>query len=271
MKAFEVPEIVINRLKYLARNYDGITHLLVSSKNRLQSINPDSKTDFDDTCQELDRIKNKHTRMLEKELEYWDVWLKWLVNVPGIGPWIGAELILALFYRFPAVCKKCGTLLEKKDKSFWCSHCKKSVKGDGILNYKLEFKQFPNVSSWWKYMGRPVEDGKMPKRQKGVQSDWSTKRRTLGFHIYESFIKQNSGHKYRQIYDERKAYRQETHPGEKKGYWHNMAGNETTKLFLAHYITVAYEIEGIPFSQPYANTIMGHTGYVKPFYCEPSE
>jgi len=135
MKAFEVPEIVINRLKYLARNYDGITHLLVSSKNRLQSINPDSKTDFDDTCQELDRIKNKHTRMLEKELEYWDVWLKWLVNVPGIGPWIGAELILALFYRFPAVCKKCGTLLEKKDKSFWCSHCKKSVKGDGILNY----------------------------------------------------------------------------------------------------------------------------------------
>lgn len=269
MKAFEVPIEVINRLKYLARNYDGVTSLLVASKNRLQSINPDSEVDYDDTCQALESIKNKISRTIGKELEYWDIWLKWLNQIPGIGPWLGAELILRFFYRFMPVCSKCGTILEKKDQTFWCSQCEKSVKGDGNLNHKIEHKQFKNISSWWKYMGRHVVDGKMPKRKKGEQSNWSTKGRTVGFHIGESFIKQNSGHRYRAIYDERKAHREETHPEEKKGHWHNMAKNETIKLFLAHYMAVAYEIEGLPCSEPYANKIMGHSGYIAPFYWEP--
>ncbi len=44
--------------------------------------------------------------------------------------------------------------------------------------------------------------------------------------------------------------------------------NNAVKLFLAHFWTVARTLDSKEVTAPYAMTIMGHTGYIKPFYFE---
>lgn len=44
------------------------------------------------------------------------------------------------------------------------------------------------------------------------------------------------------------------------------AKRKTVKLFLAHLWQVWREIEGLPVTKPYANTILGHENFIKPPY-----
>ena len=144
---------VIQNLNFMCRTYDGINKLIVSTKNRLQSLNPEAIVKLNDIIQSMESQKGKVSRRIEKELDFWPIWSEWMKGVPGIGSAIGGNLIILYYYRFMPICKDCGTVLEKKDKTFWCSKCEKSVKGEGNLHHKIEIKDFPMISSWWHYLG----------------------------------------------------------------------------------------------------------------------
>ena len=69
-------------------------------------------------------------------------------------------------------CFTCGidtpveTALEKKDGTFWCEECEKSLRGDGLSVYKIEIKDFVYPSGWHHYMGVHKVDGVKPKMKK---------------------------------------------------------------------------------------------------------
>ena len=265
----------IHYLNFLVRTYRGVTKLVSATKQRLQSLPGEERNPEFDTLlkgenkmEGLETVQGRIKRELGKELVYWDIWDLWLKHVPGIGEWIAAEMIILYYYRFMPVCKECGGSLEKNEGTFTCVVCGKSSKGEGLLSHKIEHRDFPTISKWWAFMGRHTVDGVMPKRKKGVVSNWSTVGRTIGFHVGDQFNRQKETHPYKAFLLDRKAKHQRVHEDWKKGHIHNAAKNEAIKLFLAHFWTVARTLEGKPVSEPYAGAIMGHTNIVAPFYFE---
>jgi hypothetical protein len=267
-------------LNLLCRTYDGLTRVITSTKNRLHSLNPEMDADNnwiikgmvenkDGTSiryQGMENIKGQVSRRIAKELEFWPLWTEWMKGVPGIGPFIGGNLILKYYYAFIPACKDCGAELEKKDGTFWCGECNKSVKGEGNLEHKLKIRDFPMISSWWHYMGRHVVDGKVPKLKSGQVSDWSTPGRQVGYQIGQAFIKMKSDHLYRKFYDERRKLRDKTHPESTDMHKMNMALNETTKMFLSHMWQVARTIDGLPLTDPYIVSKDPIHKIIPPFY-----
>lgn len=264
-------EQFIRELVFLVKTYDGFTRFGASAQNRYQSLIGKEGMNYDDVIKEAGSIKGKMLRRIEKTLALWPFWTGYLADVPGVGPAIAGRLIILFKYRFQAICPDCAGDVEKKEKAMICTACGKTMKGDGNLKYRIDERDFPTISKWWAFMGRHNVDGKMPKREKGTVSNWSTPGRTLGKLIGDSFIKQGAGNLYRQFYDERKAKAQKDHPEASKLHIHNMAENEMIKLFLAHVWTAFRTIEGRPVTQPYAGVIMGHTNIVAPFYFEAME
>ena len=256
----------IKYLNFMCRTYEGMTKLITSTKLRIQSLSPEIDAKKDDIIREMESQKGKLSRRVKKEMEFWPIWSEWLDHVPGIGPAIGGNLILLYYYRFTPACQNCDTPLEKKDGTFWCAKCEKSVKGEGNLNHRLELKNFPKISSWWHYMGRHVVDGKVPKRQKGAVCDWSTPGRQIGFQIGQSFLKKGPGHKYRAFYDSRRKLREKTHPDATKMHRMNMALNETIKLFLSHFWQVARTIDELPVTEPYIKAKDQVHNIIEPYY-----
>jgi len=263
-------ETVVRNLNYLCKTYDGLNKLIVSTKNRLAALNPDSEAKHQEEVIAFESIKGKITRKIEKELSFWPVWTEWMKHIPGVGPFIGGNLILLYYYKFMPMCQ-CGTILEKKDGTFWCSSCKKSVKGDGVTQHKILERDFENISSWWHFLGRHVVDGRMPKRKKGEVVDWSNRGRMITFQFADQMNRQAPGHPYKSFLLDRKVKRERTHPEASKGHRLNMAKNETAKLFLAHFWTIARTLDGKPITQPYAGTILGHTGIIDPFFWKVEE
>lgn len=270
-------ERTIKYLNFLVRTYEGVTKLIAATKQRLQSLPGEKRDEEFDTLlkgqektEGLETVKGRISREMEKELAFFDIWELWLKKIPGIGPYIGARLIILFYYRFIPVCKDCGGLLEKSDKKLVCIECKKVAK-DGLLNHKLEYKDFPTISKWWAYMGRHTVDGVMPKRKKGMQINWSPSGRTLGFHIGDQFNRQKENHLYKAFLLERKRKHEKNHPEWKPGHVHNAGKNETIKLFLAHFWTIARSLDGKSISEPYAGAIMGHTNIIDPFYWNKEE
>jgi hypothetical protein len=257
----------VEYLQYLVKTYEAVTKTITATKNRLCHLNEDAAPADDNVIKAMESIKGKLSRQIEKQLTYWEVWTEWMKHVPGCGPAIASKLIILYYYRFLPICKDCGNGLEKKDCCLVCQACGKQAKKDGVLKHKLDFKKFNTVSSWWHYMGMHCNgDGKKPMRKKGVAQTWNSSGRAVCFQLGEQFIKQKS--EYRAFFDERKAKREKTHPEASKLHRNNMARHETAKLFLSHFIQVAKAIEGEEFTKPYAQTLMGHTNFTKPFYFE---
>ena len=81
----------------------------------------------------------------------------------------------------------------------------KQVKGIGpilagaLLAY-LDPAKAEHASSFWRYMGFHVVDGKAPRFEKGKKAGYSKRLHVLGWKIGDSFIKQRTP-KYREIYD----------------------------------------------------------------------
>lgn len=277
-------EMQVQYLNFLTRSYEEVTETIKKVKQMIQSIPGEGRSAEFDTLlkgQEkvdgLETVKGRCSRDIERELKNWDIWTDWLEKIDGIGPYIAARLIVLFYYRFRPCCKDCGGILEKREarskdgqkeiRRMYCEDCGKAA-DDGLLKYRLEYKDFPTISKWWAYMGRHTVDGTMPKRKAGVVSNWSTRGRTLGFHIGDQFNRQKDDHPYKRLLLERKAKRQKDHPEWSKGHIHNAAKNETVKIFLAHFWTVAREMDGKDVSEPYAGAIMGHTDIVDPPYRE---
>lgn len=265
-------EARIGYLNFLVRTYEGVTKLIAATKQRLQSLPGEGRSEEYDTllkgegkAEGLETVKGRISRELEKELKAWDIWEQWLSDIPGIGSFIAAKLIILFYYRFIPICKGCGGLLEKVEHTLVCVDCK-TVAKDGLLTHKVDYKDFPTISKWWAYMGRHTVDGIMPKRKAGVQSNWSAPGRTLGFHVGDQFNRQKDEHPYKALLNIRKAKRLQDHPEWTKGHIHNAAKNEVVKIFLAHFWHVARVLDGKPVSEPYAGALMGHTNIIEPFY-----
>ena len=265
---------VINNLNFSCKTYDAVTRTIAATKNRLAHLNPDENSKKNEIVANLESVKGKLSRNIERELEFWPVWTEWMKNVPGIGPFIAGNLVLLYYYRFIPVCSDCGTAVEKKmvdDKNtLFCPACNKSIKGDGILKHRIDkSKDFANVSKWWAYMGEHVVDGKKPKMKKGCVSDWSTKGRQISFQIGESFNKQKAEvHPYKQHLIDVKAKLEMIYPEKTKGHRQNMARMRMCKLFLSHFWHVARELEGKSTRGVYADVILEHTGIIAPYYYE---
>lgn len=271
----------VKYLNFLVREYEGVTHLIMQTKQRLQSLPGEDRDEKFDTLLKgqgaeagLETVKGRITRELEKELRNWDVWQMWAKDIPGIGPYIAAELLILFNYKFIPVCKDCGGKLVKREQqtetgkainALVCEECGKAAK-EGLLKHRLEYRDFPTISKWWAFMGRHTVDGTMPKRKKGVLSNWSTVGRTVGYHAGEMFNRQKDDHLYKALLNMRKAKKAKAHPEWSKGHVHNAAKNEVIKIFLAHWWVVSREIEGKPISEPYAGALMGHTNIIAPFY-----
>ena len=269
----------INWLKYLVRTYDSLNKSNAASKNRLQALIPDAPAKYNEIISKVDNVKGQYERLIKKQLEFWDIWNLWLKKVPGAGAVSVGHLILYYYYKSIPICTTCGAdLIKDKDetnnkKTYLCSACGKKTKGDGILMYRIEFRDFPTISKWWYFMGlgngKPGTEweGRMPKRKKGTSLDWKPAGRTLCYLIGINFVKQNP--EYKRFYDLRKAHREQTHPDASKGHRDNMARHEMMKLFLSHFWQVARTMEGLPVTKPYVHTVMGHTGFIDPFYWDP--
>lgn len=287
-KGKDVNEQTINELKYLARTYDGVNKLIVSTKNRLQATQPRYTTEDvskHNHIKTLESLKGNIKTQMKNALKYWDIWNQWLSKVPGIGEFIASNLILLYYYRFIPVCEKCGGDLVKKavkdDKGkqketkqgnpqnvFVCSKCKTKAKGGGILEHRIEHKEFPCISAWHSYLGEAndLETGRQPRPQSGVQSNWSSKGRKISWQIGESFVKVSENHPYKQYCNKRQKKRADTHPNTPKWMVRKMINRETRKFFLSHFWSVARQIEGLPDKTCYAEGILGHENIIPPYY-----
>lgn len=197
----------VDVLSYLVRTYDGLTQLLVKTQNRIHALSGKPNPKHDAMIIEMQSTKGKIARQIEKDLDDYAIWKDWLKNVPGIGPWIGAKLILKYYYKNVPICIDCHGVLVKEDGNFICSACGHDSKGDGTLTFRMDDRDFSNISKWWKFMGRHVVDGAVPKRKANQLSDWSQEGRLVGFHIGESFNKQSEDHLYKAFMLSRKKNR----------------------------------------------------------------
>jgi len=290
-------EIVIRNLQFLLRTYDDEKKTLAKAKQRLKAMIPEAEEKHQEHIKAFESEKGKLSREIEKTLEYWDVWTSWAKHVPGIGPFIAGNLIILFYYRFIAVCQKCGADLLKKEAKkngddedengnaggFYCSICGKTAKGDGIIKTRIEEKDFPNVSKWWAYLGEhnDAETGRMVRRKKGKQSNWSSLGRNISWQIGESINKCPAC-----IHCGKSSPKSKKNPckcGRYKPehlynahYWsfiqkkkkHFDAIRRTRKLFLSHFWHVGRELEGKSTVGPYADVVLQHTGIIAPYYFE---
>jgi hypothetical protein len=140
------------------------------------------------------------------------------------------------------------------------------IKGIGVLlagSILASFDpyQAKHPSSFWKFAGLHVVDGKAPKRSKGQITDYNPKARTLCWKIADSFVKQRTP-EYRPIYDRAKAFylaRHKEHgctlkPPCKSPNKHSdlQARRKMTKEFLADLWTEWRKVEGLPTSPKYS-------------------
>lgn len=272
-------EGTIYHLNYLIKSYGAVTKLIAQTEQRLKTLPGENLREkkFESMLKGegkeagLETVKGRYLRAIEKELPLWDIWPEWLEVVPGIGPSIAGGLILLWYYRFVPICKDCGADLEKRKNgernSFFCKGCGKQAK-DGSLSYRIEYRDFPTISKWWKFMGRHTVNGRVPRQKTGERGDWSAVGKQIGYQIGEQFNRhvKDLDHPYAQFILQRKMKYEKNHPEWSKGNIQNAAINDTVKLFLAHFWTVARTFDGNPVSQPYAGAIMGHTNIIEPFY-----
>lgn len=265
-----------NMLRYLLRTYDAINKNITSTKNRLKSILPDADPAHHREIADMESIKGKLSRRIAKELELYDIWTDWMKHIDGIGPFVAGNLVMLYYFRHIAICDECGADLV----DFECPECGAKAKGLGNLKFRIEERDFANISKWWKFMGVHCDEtGRKPFRSKGKQADWSTPGRAVAFQIGDQFGRKvkDESHLYGQFLLRQKAKHQKKHPEPVKregkkirdytdGHVLRMAKNEASKLFLAHFWIVARTIDGKEVTQPYAGTIMGHTGILDPFY-----
>ena len=296
----ETNEEYVKSLIFMTRTYEGITSQISAAKNRTQSLMKERSLKHDSLIKEMESLKGKIDRRIGKELVFYPIWNDWMVDVPGIGFTTAAKLIILYYFRMVSICPDCDTDLIKKDvdgeNTLFCETCQKSVKGLGNLRHRVEVKDFPRISSWWHYMGRHnvahcpecrkiIVDNKcpnkdcdsfkqeimepiylMPKRQKKIQSDWSTPGRTVGHMISESFNKQKPDHLYRNYQIREKAKYAKRHEDWTKGHVHNVAWNNTVKLFLSHFWQVARSIDDLEVTLPYINQKNPTHNLILPFY-----
>jgi hypothetical protein len=279
IKKTEVNEQIVSNLNYLLKTYDRVTKLMVQTSNCYFALRPGEDVSLKKEYTELNKAKDSLISQIRKELKNWDIWNKWLEKVPGVGAYIGGNLIIKYYYKFQPICVKCGADMVFGEKEtdettgnthqpFTCSGCGAPAKGEGGLKHRIIPRTFPTISKWQKFMGRGIDpvDGKLPKRKKNQQANWSAKGRQVTWAFYDQINRQPPSNFYKAYLLERRNYRLTTHPKASKGHNLYMAGNETARLFLSHFWHVAREIAGLPTESPWIIAHGGHEHIIYPYY-----
>lgn len=271
---------IVENLKHYLRLYDSYTQVSVSTKNRLYAINPTWTKDDVKADPEIKAIESKKDslmRIIKKLLDNFPVWKEWLADVDRVGGFVAGNIILLYYFKHIPICKgtKAKPCNGDLDENFKCTQCGRVAKGDGRTMHRIELRPgFDTISKWWKFMGIHIEDGKKPKREANKKINWSARGRNIMWH-FSSSIPRNKQNLYTLFLEEMKAKHRTKHPvpeiigGVKRytdGHINNMGKHEASKLFAAHFWTVARHLDGLPVSYPYAHTILGHTNIIEPFY-----
>jgi hypothetical protein len=279
MKMEKPSKEVILYLNFLSKTYDHLTVTVSAAKIRWKALNKQGDFKFDDIFTRLDSEKDKINRRIEQLLIHWPIWNYWLSHVDGIGGSTAAALIILYYYKFIPICKECGgDLIKKKDEerngrqNYICSKCNRPSKGDGMLDHRIEDRDFPRVSNWWSFMGRGADKdtGRMKKKKKGETINWSNRGRVVSYQAAKNFIMRGEDNPYYQVYIGIKRKKEILFPGPaKKLHRDNMAHHEMSKIFLQHFWLIARTIDGKPITEPYV-ALMGNHNIIKPFFWDDS-
>lgn len=273
-------EALIKQFLYNVRLYDRLNKAVVMSMNSMKALMPQKKEEHDEIIPHLKKLRKRQARELGRDLKLWTIWTEWLVKVPGIGENIASHLILLYYYKFIPVCKKCGADLLSPSENGGpdefltkCPNCTRKAKKDGLLKTRVEFRDFRQPSSWWKFLGIHTVNGVKPMRKKGQKSDWSNIGRMTCYLAGDQFGRQSPDHPYKaKILKAKENHLRKNEDRDKP--WAPLridrAGrNEAVKLFTSHFWHVAREIAGKPTTTPWIIAHGGHTGIIPPYYWEP--
>jgi hypothetical protein len=135
-----------------------------------------------------------------------------------------------------------------------------SVRGLGfILAAKvvamIDITRAENPSSLWRYAGYGVVDGKAERLRKGEKAHFNKRLKTTCYLVGSSFLK--TGSPYRDVYDSAREYYEANRDWE-KGHIHNAAMRKMIKLWLSHLWDRWRRLEGLPVTEPYVKTRLGH-------------
>ena len=256
-------------LKQLVTTYYGIQKTRIGMGNRISGIvkeygeteNTAKLLDVFGESEKIEKAVLKHVKPLLREYR---IYTDWLIKVRGIGPVLAAGFISGI--KTPA--------------------------------------RFENISKLWRYCGYAVIDGETESRKRGDKLSYSPFLKTMGWKAGESFVKIRGF--YREAYEQfrsdeerkneegiikpveiaagfvlkddgeiltkakieklKKEGISEVEVGMTNAHIYARAKRKTVKLFLAHLWQVWREIEELPVTKPYANTILGHENFIKPPY-----
>jgi len=199
----------------------------------------------------------------------------WLEKVKGVGGTLGCELIARLdieVARTPSAFSAYCGLATVPGEEWKCAECGKGrtwsvgTKVTGNHTVLNGTKRCPSKM----VMVKGPEDGVRAAMPRGFLVDfedpetgevkqrrpYDAQAKKLCYLIATSFLKQKG--KYEQFYRDCRAKLEIERP-----HWapigkHHTALRKTEKLFLSHLWLIWREAEGLPITQPYSHTVLGH-------------
>jgi len=159
-----------------------------------------------------------------------------------------------------------------------------SVLSGGLLAY-FDPSKARHVSSFWKYAGLHVVNGRAVERRYGQKIDYNPEARTLCWKIGKSFVRKRTPY-YREIYDnEKKRLHEKIKEPEKDCPWYEecikklkkrrkppcdghidaMARRKMVKRFLADFWIVYRYYLGYEINKPYPVEKLGHKIEISPY------
>jgi len=279
------------QLRYLVESYYDIQDVRVRTGNRTFQLTQkgiDTEQERETTkgkvsetyAESLKRIESTIQKQIEVILKSVPLWTEYLKDIRGIGPVLAGGVIGYIYKPVGIDIKKCSVFPEHKT-----CHCGKSI------------ERFPNISKLHAYAGLHVVNGKAPKREKNVKSNWNSKFRTLSWKIGQSFMKQPEEKSfYRDLYSKEKVklgfvktadgwdmpkeireqwiakgvgqtneIKKKLEQGQEisnekdavKGHLDARVRRKVVKLFLSHVWLKWRESEGLSVTDPYPMTKMG--------------
>lgn len=214
------------------------------------------------------------------------LWTEWLAGVKGIGPCLAGGLFSWIDVHRAKhagnIWKYCGQSVIVD--SYFCPNCKKEAPADRVPDIRDRMTQGLSHEPPKCDCGGFLRIlGHADRRQKGMQTGYNPRAKTLAWKIGESFVKQNADKSgYRGIYQRMRELVEsrpcnKVHRDERKrvipcfdAHKFAKAKRLTVKMFLAHYYMVGRTMAGLPISNPYAFGMMGHdaSSFIEPIMDE---
>jgi len=240
--------------------FDAVRNLVYRIENNIPPHQPVPKQEIDKKGEYTDQVLfKKLEKIKEKANEHDQKYIERLIKVGTHLKKLESETR-----------NICLDFVEKTD--IW-EHFLKDIKGigpilaAGIIRY-FDPTKTKHASSFWKFAGLHVENGKSPRREKGTKTGFNPRARTLCWVIADTFIKTKSP--YSEIY--RKEVERQLKKEYPKGYLHKLypkiykesdtklkephararARRYMVKMFLKDLWIKWRELLGLPVDEPYS-------------------